>query len=95
MCKFRRIRHFNGQEQQRGIRKSRGNTKTRQVKLKLTFCVNNFQLHIALNYNIAFLIIETKKLMEKEKDLPKQIILEKMELIEKYVAKTEGNNEFK
>lgn len=33
--------------------------------------------------------------MEKEKDSPKQIILEKMELIEKYVAKTEGNNEFK
>lgn len=33
--------------------------------------------------------------MEKEKDLFKYIILEKMELIEKYVVKIEGNNEFK
>lgn len=28
--------------------------------------------------------------MEKEKDEPKQIILNKMELIELYVSKTEG-----
>lgn len=33
--------------------------------------------------------------MEKEKDLPKQIILDKMEIIEKYVSKTEGNHELK
>lgn len=33
--------------------------------------------------------------MEKEKDLPKQILLDKMEIIEKYVAKTEGNHEDK
>lgn len=33
--------------------------------------------------------------MEKEKDLSKQIILDKMEIIEKYVAKTEGNHELK
>ena len=28
--------------------------------------------------------------MEKEKDVPKQIILDKMEMIENYVRKTEG-----
>ncbi|XP_052690671.1 antiviral innate immune response receptor RIG-I-like [Crassostrea angulata] len=46
-----------------------------------------------LESHVAIPKRETKKLMEKEKDLPKHIILEKMELIEKYVAKTEVVNQ--
>lgn len=46
-----------------------------------------------LESHVAIPKRETKKLMEKEKDLPKQIILDKMEIIEKYVAKTEVVNQ--
>lgn len=46
-----------------------------------------------LESHVAIPKRETKKLMEKEKDLPKQILLDKMEIIEKYVAKTEVVNQ--
>jgi hypothetical protein len=47
-----------------------------------------------MNFSLYFAMTDTLKLMEKEKDEPKQIILDRIELIELYVSKSEGNVQY-